>query len=163
MVNKICITIMVSLMSLLSACAQSTPPRGDLLYCSYSSTRMSAGGKSYCELVADSGKVPKVVVSLYERCHYRDHIFQEFNVKKADVKALQELLASLEVYKLNGYKHDEYLDGAATYRIYMEYSSGEKINAVWSGHDIKAEAEVAYDAIHDFFAKWRDPLDKEEY
>ena len=155
--------IVMSLMSILTACAQSTPPQGELLYCSYSSTRMSAGGKSYCELIADSGQVPRVVVCLYERCHYRDAINGEFKVKKSDVKAMQDLLDSLEVYKLNGYKYDECLDGAAPYRIYMEYSSGEKINAVWSGHDIKPEAEVAYAAIKRFFGRWRDPLDKEEY
>ena len=116
-------------------------PKGKLIYCSYASDRHAGQGKSYCELIADVGKRPQVVVSLYNNCFYREAVHKTFDVKEQDVERMQQLLAELEVYKLNGYKHNETLEGGTTYRIYMEYVSGEKVNAVWNGHHVKAEAQ----------------------
>ena len=47
-------------------------PKGKLIYCSYSCNRHAGLGKSYCELIADEGKEPQIVVSLYNDCHFRD-------------------------------------------------------------------------------------------
>ena len=48
------------------------------------------------------------------------------------------------------------MSGGHTYRIYMEYSSGRKVNAQWYGHDIKPEALSAYGMIKSFFNPWRE-------
>ena len=119
------------LMTCMDSFAQEEPvaPKGKLIYCSYASDRHAGQGKSYCELIADVGKRPQVVVSLYNK---------------------------------NGYKHNETLEGGTTYRIYMEYVSGEKVNAVWNGHHVKAEAASAYAAIERFFTPWREKVDVEK-
>ena len=152
------------LMTCMDSFAQEEPvaPRGKLIYCSYASDRHAGQGKSYCELIADVGKRPQVVVSLYNNCFYREAVHKTFDVKEQDVERMQQLLAELEVYKLNGYKHNETLEGGTTYRIYMEYVSGEKVNAVWNGHHVKAEAASAYAAIERFFTPWREKVDVEK-
>ena len=150
--------VMTSLISF-CACAQNVAPKDKLTYCSYSCSRPAGGGKDYCELIADSGAVPKVVVSLYNDCRWHEHIEKEYTVGPQDVAKMQKMLAEMEVYKLNGYTHDEQLDGAPTYRIYQEYASGERINAVWSGHDIKEDAVDAYHYIKNYFSLWREMVD----
>ncbi len=151
------------LMNCMSSLAQDNEaPKGKLIYCSYACDRNAGLGKSYCELIADIGKRPQVVVSLYNKCHYRDAVNKTFDVKEQDVERMQQLLADLKVYQLDGYQHDEQLEGGAAYRIYMEYASGTHINAVWSGHEIKPEAEAAYAAIERFFAPWREQVDVKE-
>ena len=146
-------------MSLLSGFAQNEAPKGKLVYCSYSCRRPAMGGNNYCELIADSGAVPKVRVVLWENCRWHDEVKQEFTVGQQDVAKMQRLLKDIEIWKLNGYHHDEMLDGAPTYRIYQEYSSGEKFNASWVGHDIKGKALDAYAAIEDYFSLWREMVE----
>lgn len=140
-------------------------PKGKLIYCSYSCNRHAGLGKSYCELIADEGKEPQIVVSLYNDCHFRDAVKKTFPVTTAEVEKLQQILENGQVYKLNGYHHDEALEGGATYRIYQEYLSDgnvTKVDADWFGHNIKPEAAAAYAAIERFFAPWREQVDKEE-
>lgn len=152
-IHKIILIVGVLLMNCMNSFAQDNEaPKGKLIYCSYACDRHAGQGKDYCELIADVGKQPQVVVSLYNNCHWRDAVKKTFDVKEQDVERMQQLLAELQVYKLNGYKYDEYLEGGATYRIYQEYTSGTNINAVWSGHNIKPEARAAYNAIEKFFA-----------
>lgn len=64
------------LMTCMDSFAQEEPvaPRGKLIYCSYASDRHAGQGKSYCELIADVGKRPQVVVSLYNNCFYREAV-----------------------------------------------------------------------------------------
>lgn len=153
------IVVMLSfLLSLFQGYAQDAP-KGKLIYCSYACERHAGQGKSYCELIADVGTTPQIVVSLYNDCFYREAVKKTFDVTDQDVEKLQMLLAKLKVYQLNGYKHDEALDGGATYRIYQEYATGEKINAVWSGHKIKPEAKAAYYRIEQFFEPWRQQVE----
>ena len=140
-------------------------PKGKLIYSSYSCNRHAGLGKSYCELIADEGKTPQVVVSLYNDCHYRDAVKKTFPVTAAEVEKMRQLLEQQEVYKLNGYRHDEQLEGGATYRLYQEYLFEGKVikyEASWSGHDIKAEALSAYHFIENFFDPWREQVDKEK-
>ena len=132
-------------------------PKGELIYCSFSQTRHGGLGKDYCELIADPGVKPQVKV----RMNVGNDIEGEdasrkgdFDVKASVVKDLQGQLAEAKVYTLNGYFLDEQLCGGATYRIYMEYSSGEKVNASWFGHDVKPEAWEAYALIEKFFQPW---------
>ena len=137
--------------------SESAGPKGDLIYCSFSETRHGGLGKDYCELVADPGTVPVVHVRMNigndldpeDNSHKGD-----YNVKEKTVKDLQQKLADAKVYELNGYSLDEMLCGGATYRIYMEYSSGESVNATWFGHDVKPEAVSAYSMIREFFEPW---------
>ena len=140
-------------------------PKGKLIYCSYSKNGHAGLGKDYCALIADEGKEPQIVVSLYNDCHYREAVKKTFPVTTAEVEKLQQILENGQVYKLNGYHHDEALEGGATYRIYQEYLSDgnvTKVDADWFGHNIKPEAAAAYAAIERFFAPWREQVDKEE-
>lgn len=131
-------------------------PKGKLIYCSYSETRAGGLGKSYCEMIADPGTKPKIVVVLFQNCHYADERNGEFNIKKSDVSELQQMLENAEVYKIDGYKHEELVEGGTTCRIYMEYDTGEKINASWYGHGVSEEALADFAMIKDWFKPWRD-------
>ena len=150
-----CILVMAFLFS---ACGPSpAQPKGKLIYCSYSASRAAGLGKSYCELIADPGTQPKVVVRLDQDCRLEDVLPKnaDIPVDASVVEQLQQLLASHKVYKLNGYHYDEVLDGGTSHRIYMEYDSGEKVEAFWCGHKVKDEAWSAYWLIEKFFEPWR--------
>ena len=151
---QICILAMASL---LSACGgSSAQPKGKLIYCSYSETRHAGLGKSYCELVADDGKEPYIAVRLdLDSRIVEVPLKADIPIDGSVVEELQELLAKNEVYKLDGYHVDEMLDGGATFRIHMEYSSGETVTADWFGVNIREEAWDAYYLIEGFFEPWR--------
>ena len=137
-------------------------PEGGLIYCSYSCTGAAGLGKDYCELIADVDSVPKVVVVLGYGNRFGDPVVNmTYTVEKESVLELQDILEKNEVYKLDGYSVDEHMTGGRTDRIYMEYSSGEKINAHWYGHDIKNEALSAYALISGFFKPWRNKAEND--
>ena len=137
-------------------------PKGNLTYCSYSRTGAAGLGKDYCELVADPGQSPKVVVVLNYGNRFGDKVINaEYTVEKSVVDSLQQMLSETKVYELDGYSVDEHMTGGHTYRIYQEYDSGEKINAHWYGHDIKPEAWSAYYMIERFFSTWREQARRE--
>ena len=141
-----------------TACgAQTKAPAGKLTYCSYACTGAAGLGKDYCELIADPGIEPKVVVALNVGNRFDDpEVHAEYPVGQEVVDSLATLLANAKVYELNGYSVDEASTGGHSYRIYQEYSSGEKINARWYGHGIKEEAWAAYYMIEGFFKPWRE-------
>ena len=137
-------------------------PAGRLTYCSYSNAGAAGLGKDYCELIADGGQTPEVVVALnLDNRFGTPEIHAEYPVEQAVVDSLQAKLAEAKVYTLNGYNVDEAITGGYSYRIYQEYSSGEKINARWYGHHIKAEAWASYHMIEAFFSPWRERAVKE--
>ena len=137
-------------------------PGGSLTYCSYARTGAAGLGKDYCELIADPGTTPKVVVVLDEGNRFGDPVIRRtFEVDKKTVDSLQQLLLDNKVYKLDGYEVDEAICGGHSYRIYMEYSSGDKVNARWYGHNISDKALVAYALIERFFEPWRSRALKE--
>lgn len=137
-------------------------PKGKLTYCSYSSTGAAGLGKDYCELIADPGEAPKVVVALNLGNRFNDpEIRAEYPVGQETVDSLAKLLAEAKVYKLNGYNVEEAITGGHSHRIYQEYDSGEKINARWYGNHVKQEAWAAYRMIEAFFAPWRTQATKE--
>ena len=168
--KKTLFSLVLMLMAALSCSAQSETasadsvqtqaPQGRLVYCSYSCNRPAGGGKDYCELIADPGVTPTVVVCLNSNSRLYDTEERRFAVADSVVAEAQLMLAELEVWNLNGYVHKENIPGAPTYRIYQEYESGEKFNAVWSGHDIKPEAERAYIATARFFSRWRNQVEQ---
>lgn len=141
-----------------AACAQA--PSGALIYCSYSETRVGGLGKSFCELIADTDSIPKVRVVLDKDCFYAPERSATYTVDASIAPVLKEELAGANVHELNGYYVDEDMTGGTIYRIYMEYDSGEKINAQWYGHDIKPEALAAYALIYRFFEPWRGRTDQ---
>lgn len=134
----------------------SHPPKGDLTYCSYARRGAAGLGADYCELIADAGTAPKVVVVLNEDNRFGDPVIrQEYPVDKSVVDSLAQLLADHKVYFLNGYHVEEPMTGGHSYRIHMEYTSGDKVTAYWYGHNISDKAIAAYNLIERFFAPWR--------
>lgn len=137
-------------------------PEGDLIYCSYSKSGAAGLGKDYCELVADADSAAKVVVALNVGNRFEDpEVHAEYPVDKAVVDSLAKMLREKEVCRLAGYNLEEAITGGYAYRIYMEYASGEKINARWYGHNVKEEAWSAYHMIERFFAPWRKKAEQE--
>ena len=131
-------------------------PKGSLTYCSYSKTGAAGLGKDYCELIADPDSVPRIVVVLDEGNRFGDPVTrQTYPVDAKTVDSLQKLLLANKVYKLAGYNVDEAICGGYSYRIYMEYSSGDKVNARWYGHKVSDDAWAAYALIERFFSPWR--------
>ena len=146
------------MLSALLGCASMKPaPKGRLVYCSYACTGAAGLGKDYCELIADADSVPKVIVVLGEGNRFEDPVIRgEYSVTQELVDSLCRELEARKVYKLAGYRLEEPITGGHSYRIYMEYSSGEKVNAFWYGHGVKQEALSAYYFIESFFAPWRE-------
>ncbi|MBO4566561.1 MAG: hypothetical protein J5695_04985 [Bacteroidales bacterium] len=142
--------------SLITGCAAAqNAPKGKLIYCSYSETRVAGLGKSYCELIADTDSIPKVHVVLDHDCMYAPERSATYEVDASLAAQFKDALEKNKVYELNGYYVEENITGGTIYRIYMEYDSGEKINARWYGHDISPDAEAAYGLIYSLFAPWR--------
>lgn len=130
-------------------------PKGDLTYCSYAQRGAAGLGSDYCELIADAEGGPKVVVVMDEGNRFGDpEIRREYPVGKEVVDSLAKILEDAKVYKLNGYRLEEPICGGHSNRIYMEYSSGDKVNAFWYGHGVKDEAIRAYNLIAHFFKPW---------
>lgn len=146
------------MLSALLGCASMKPaPKGRLVYCSYACTGAAGLGKDYCELIADADSVPKVIVVLGEGNRFEDPVIRgEYPVTQELVDSLCRELEARKVYKLAGYRLEEPITGGHSYRIYMEYSSGEKVNAFWYGHGVKQEALSAYHFIENFFEPWRE-------
>ena len=157
------ITLLIMASFLFGGCSAVRPPKGDLIYCSYCEAGAAGLGKDYCELIADVDSVPKIVVVIGEGNRFNDPVIRRtFEVDKSVVDSLAKLLADNKVYKLNGYDYEEPICGGYAYRIYQEYSSGDKVNARWYGSKVKDKALKAYDLIEYFFAPWREKASAEE-
>jgi hypothetical protein len=151
--------ILMSMFALFSGCrGAAQPPQGRLTYCSCAKNGAAGLGKDYCELIADEGAAPKIVVVKNEGCRFMESTRAEFEVDEATVEQLQKLLEENKVYKLNGYNVNEAICGGYSYRIYQEYSSGDSVNAFWYGEKIKEEAYSAYYLIFNFFKPWYDQV-----
>ena len=158
--NKILLIMAIGLFGL-TAC-QAKAPKGKLIYCSYAASGSAGLGKEYCELIADPGTEPKVVVVMREGNRFGDpEIHVEYPVSPEQVQALQDWLADNKVYKLDGYNYEEPITGGYAHRIYMEYDSGDKVDARWYGSKIKNQAITAYNHIEWFFKPWRERAEKE--
>ena len=146
-------------------CGFLTPaPKGDLTYCSYACRGAAGLGSDYCELIADPDSVPKIVVVLNEGNRFDDPVIRRsYPVDREVVDSLARLLAENKVYQLNGYHLEEPICGGHSYRIYQEYSSGEKVNAFWYGSGVKDKAIAAYNLIAHFFSPWRSRAVEEDW
>lgn len=129
-------------------------PKGKLIYCSYASVGHAALGTDYCELIADPGTTPKIVVVKDEDCHFAEPVRGEFEVDESVVAQLQEGLANLKAWKTDGYNKTDDMDGGRSHRFHIEYDSGEKIHASWFTHKVKPEAQAVYNYLESFFSPW---------
>lgn len=128
-------------------------PKGRLTYCSFSDSRSAGMGKDYCELIADnldSAKVVVVTMALTD-----DSTQKEYAIDKQTVDQMEQMLASIEAWKVGGYNYDEKMPGGTIYRVYMEYADGSKYNATWCTHEPWEDAQAVYNAVVRFFQKWR--------
>lgn len=147
---------LVMTMGLLSSCGLlAQKPKGDLIYCSYACRGAAGLGSDYCELIADEGMEPKVVVVINDDNRFGDPVIRkEFPIDKSVVDSLAQILKEEKVYQLNGYHLEEPICGGHSYRIHMEYSSGDKVTAYWYGQGVKDKAIEAYNTIEYFFKPW---------
>lgn len=124
-----------------------------LIYCSCAENHygLPVGeiSKIYYELIADEGTEPQVVYAIVRGAGPEK---KKYVATAEDVSELQKILADMKVDDLNGYKVDERMTGGTSYRIYMEYSSGKKINATWFTHNPRQEAVIAYNTILRFLS-----------
>jgi len=156
-------TLLIMAIGLFGAACSARVPQGKLTYCSYAESGSAGLGKDYCELIADPGTTPKVVVALKLGNRFGEpEIRAEYPVGQEVVDSLQAMLAAAKVYKLDGYRLDEPISGGYAYRIYQEYDSGQKVDARWYGHHVKNEALSAYSMIERFFTPWREKAIREE-
>ena len=108
------ITTFLCLLPLFGFSCGGEKPKGKLIYCSCSETRMAGLGKDYCELIADEGKLPKVVICLNANNDLGEpEIKKEYPATSSDVEQIATLLQEAEVYKLNGYNKDDEMTGGA--------------------------------------------------
>ena len=123
-------------------------PEGRLIYCSCSRTNhglpVGEVQRSYYELLADEGKAPRVV---YCEDRGSERTQKEYPATPGDVRALYELLREKNVQLLDGYHEDERMTGGTTYRVYMEFSGGGKLNATWCTHSPDRLALDVYNTI----------------
>ena len=134
------------LLSFMTDYAQTTP-KSQLIYCSCAETPhgIPDDGKDYYELIADVGKTPKVVRCVDAGTDHEQK--SEYDVTAEDVKRMQEVLYDLNVGKLKDYNKDDVIEGGHSYRVYMEYADGTKINATWHSHQPSELAEQTYHVI----------------
>jgi len=98
---------------------------------------------SYYELIADEGTAPKVIY-----CENRGESQKtEFSATEKDVTELSNILRDMNIFKIDGYSVSEQMTGGTSYRIHMEFSSGEKLTASWFTHKPSALASGAYSTI----------------
>lgn len=150
-------TLLTMAIALLGVSCSTQAPKGTLTYCSYAESGSAGLGKDYCELIADEGTEPKVVVALHIGNRFGDpEIHAEYPVGPEVVAQLQDLLAENKVYKLDGYDAEEAISGGYAHRIHIEYSSGRQVTARWYAIKVKKQAWSAYRMIERFFAPWRE-------
>lgn len=160
--KKILFILTIMFSGLFGCALASPPPKGALIYCSYSRTGAAGLGKDYCELITDTDSVPKVVVALNVGNRFEDpEIHATFEVDSAVVDSLRQKLHDAKVHELAGYSLEESITGGHSYRIYMEYASGEKINARWYGSKVKDSAVRAYNLIENYFRPWREKAESQ--
>lgn len=157
-----CKIILIMAVSLFGLAAQARAPRGNLVYCSYSKTGAAGLGKDYCELIADPGADPVIKVVLNEGNRFNDPtIRKEYPATTEALKEIQEWAKKNKIHKLNGYNLQERISGGTTYRVYLEYDSGDSIDIRWYGHNVDKEASAAYAYVSSYFQPWRERALKE--
>ncbi len=140
-----------SLFGMVVGCASTPAPKGNLVYCSYSNKATAGGGYNYSELINEKGET-KVVIARNLECRFAEPEKREYVATPEDVEALRKIILDSKMYKLDGYSAHEDMTGGTTYRVHVEFDSGQFITFSWYSHNVKAEAVDAYDAVEAFFS-----------
>ena len=129
-------------------------PKGKMTYCSceYTNSGLPVGHihDSYYELIAEEGKAPKVI---YYEDRGNAEKRTEYRATQKDVTELSKILRDLKIFRINGYHVDEKMMGGTSYRVHMEFASGEKLHASWFTSHPDALALKAYDTILQYLQK----------
>ena len=142
-----------------AAWAQTPAPKGHMIYCCYADKRNDGWGRNFCELINENGKTTVVV---YEYNHEMPKPDERHYEVSADVaRQLETIIRENKFYEINGYKAIESMMGGSTKRVYMEFDSGEHINAEWFTSNPNKLAVSAYQAIFNFFQPWVEIAEKE--
>ena len=72
------------------------------------------------------------------------------------LKEIQEWAKKNKIYKLDGYDLQERISGGTTYRVRLEYDSGDSITIRWYGHGVDEQASSAYAYVSSYFRPWRE-------
>ena len=141
------------------AWAQTPAPKGKLIYCSYANTRNDGWGRHFCELVNENGKTTVVVYENTREMSKPDERHYEVTADVAD--SLEKIIRDNKYYEIDGYKVFDSMMGGSTKRVYMEFDTGEHINAEWFAEKPNPQAVSAYAAIARFFLPWNDRAEQE--
>lgn len=154
MKGKTLIIMSITLCLILSGCFGQRPPKGNLIYCSYSKTRVAGQGKDYCEIINENGNCTVNVV-MNENSEFSKPFKGRYEASEADINRLHDIIMKEKIYELDGYRRNSHMTGGATFRIYMEFDSGEWIETKWYTDKPSKKAVEAYDTIYSFFSTWR--------
>jgi hypothetical protein len=149
----------LALLAVISANAATEAPKGHMIYCSYANTRNDGWGRNFCELVHENGKTTVVVYSYNRQMAQPDE--RHYEVSDQVANQLETLVRENKFYEIDGYKVIEHMMGGSTKRVYMEFETGEHINAEWFAEKPDQLAESAYSAIAKFFVPWVEIAEKE--
>lgn len=139
--------------------AATEAPKGHIIYCSYSNTRNDGWGRHFCELINENGKTT-VVVYLYNRDMAKPDE-RHYEVTADVANQMETLVRDNKYYEIDGYKVFDSMMGGSTKRVYMEFETGEHINAEWFAEKPLPLAVSAYQAIAHFFTPWVEKAEKE--
>ena len=149
--------LLVMAIGLFSCRSLAQKPQGELTYCRYCCSGAAGLGTDYCTLVAEPGGEPSITVVLNDDNRFGDPVIERsYPVEKSVVDSLSRLLDAMKVYKLDGYRLEEYITGGHSYSFNLEYSSSDKVNVYWYGNGVKDKVLLAYHSIENFFAPWRE-------
>lgn len=147
------------LTSFAAAWAQTPAPEGNIIYCSYANTRNDGWSRHFCELVNENGKTTVVV---YDYNHGMEQPDERHYEVTADVaEQMEAMIRENKYYEIDGYKVFDSMMGGSTKRVYMEFSTGEHINAEWFAEKPNPLAVSAYADIAKFFQPWVEKAEQE--
>ena len=131
-----------------TSCEKPSKETAKLIYCSCSETHhgLPVGEIRYSYYAFIADKPDSIHVEYYEDRGSSSEK-KEYPATEEDRSQLAKMLEQLNVKELNGYNDVEEMCGGTTYRIYMEYSDGSKVNARWFTHSPKAKAAQAHSSI----------------
>lgn len=147
-------------LALLACISTASRDDDELVYCSYAIEGMAGLGTDYCELIADSGSVPRVVVVKNKNCRFAEQVTDTFEVDDTVIASLRNMLNKKDLDAVAGYREEAGLEGGREYRFHIEYKSGRTIHASWHTHSPLPEAVDIFSTIRSFFAPWMDKKEK---
>jgi hypothetical protein len=148
------------LATVVTTAAATEAPKGNIIYCCYANTRNDGWGRHFCELINEKGKTTVVVYYYNRNMEKPDERHYEVGAEVAE--QMEAMIREKKYYEIDGYKVIEHMMGGSTKRVYMEFSTGEHINAEWFAEKPDKLAESAYLDIVEFFKPWLEIAKKEQ-